>query len=179
MDHSDAELVERTRRGDLEAFGLLYDRHARLVRAVCADATRDLTTAQDLAQDVFLRAFAGLPRLREPDRFAGWLVGIARVTAKEWLRRRARERPHFGDEAIEPAAPESHGHDERLATLLDLLAELPEMERLAIHAFYLSGQSADQGADALGISRSGFYKLLAAARSRLTIRFQQSEEEVR
>jgi RNA polymerase sigma-70 factor (ECF subfamily) len=44
----DAKLVARTLAGDREAFGRLYDRYARLVRAVALDATRDPAAVQDL-----------------------------------------------------------------------------------------------------------------------------------
>jgi DNA-directed RNA polymerase specialized sigma24 family protein len=56
---SDNELVQAAVAGDRAAYGTLYDRYAPLVRAVCYDHTRNLADAQDLAQDVFLRATSG------------------------------------------------------------------------------------------------------------------------
>lgn len=50
---TDAELVRRTVAGDRDAFASLYDRYARLVRAVAADAGPD--RAEDITQDVFLK----------------------------------------------------------------------------------------------------------------------------
>ncbi len=179
MDADDAELVASTRAGDVHAFGQLYDRYARLVRAICADATRDLTASQDLAQEVFLRAFQRLNDLREPAHFGAWVVGIARLAGKEWLRRQSRDRHHFeADMEHGPRQPDTET-DDRLATVLDLLGDLPEMERLALHTFYLQGRKADEGARTLGLSRSGFYKLLDAARRRLTHRFRQTQEDLR
>ena len=43
--------------GDKAAYGKLYDRYAPLVRAVCYDEAGNLADSQDLAQDVFLRAY--------------------------------------------------------------------------------------------------------------------------
>ena len=53
---SDANLVEAVLSGDRSAYTDLYDRYARLVRAICYDATWDLNHSQDLSQEVFLRA---------------------------------------------------------------------------------------------------------------------------
>jgi RNA polymerase sigma factor (sigma-70 family) len=173
---SDADLVESTRRGDRRAFAELYDRYAPLVRAISADATRDLTAAQDLAQEAFLRAFQRLGELRDAERFGAWLVGIARLAGKEWLRKRSRERARYVDEVGEAIDSRDKPQDERLTSLLDLLTGLPELERLALHAFYLEGQSAEAAATALGVSRSGIYKLLDKARCRLALRYRQTQE---
>lgn len=180
MAASDAELVLRARGRDLEAFGQLYDRYARLVRAIAFDATRDLAQAQDLAQDVFLRAFQRLGELRDPQRFGRWVVGIARLAVKEWLRARARDRHQYNAIPLEEVGHDAAAqYDDRLESLLALMEDMPEMERLALHAFYLEGQNADQAAARVGLSRSGFYKLLDNARRRLAIRYRQREEHCR
>jgi RNA polymerase sigma-70 factor (ECF subfamily) len=177
LTRSDAELVERTRQGSTDAFGELYDRYAPLVRAICADQTQELAAAQDLAQDVFVRAYERICELREPARFGAWVVGIARLVGKEWCRRQRRGRL-LAQEAAKETVSADNESDDRLPTLLGLLAGLPEMERLALHAFYLDGASAERGAAALGISRSGFYKLLETARRRLALRYRQTQEDL-
>src|SRR6516165_4662929 len=80
------DLVRRAIAGDTAAFGTLYDLTVRLVRAVAADAGPD--EADDVTHDTFLRAYRTLSTLRDPSRFASWLVGIARFVVLE--RRRAR-----------------------------------------------------------------------------------------
>jgi RNA polymerase sigma-70 factor (ECF subfamily) len=173
----DADLVHRTLRGDLEAFGDLYERYARLVRAVCWDATHDLSQAQDLAQEVFLRAFQRLSELREPAKFGAWVVGIARLAAKEWQRSRVRDKDRLGSAVSgESSRLAADCEDDRLAVLLDLMADLPEMERLALHAFYLENQNAEQAAMTIGLSRSAFYKLLQHARENLALRYRQTQD---
>lgn len=84
----DGTLVLGVCKGDRAAFAELYDRRARLVRAVCYDETRDSSAAADLTQEVFLRAYKNLNHLHEPDRFAAWLVGVARQDCREWWRGR-------------------------------------------------------------------------------------------
>ena len=57
--------------------------------------------------------------------------------------------------------------DERTLMLRQAVATLPEKERLALHAFYLQEQDADQARAVLGLSRSGLYRVLSCARRRL------------
>lgn len=166
----DDTLVLGVLNGDRSAFAELYDRRARLIRAVCYDATGDFHAAADLTQEVFLRAFRGLADLRDPKRFASWLVGIARQVCREWLRGRLHERSGL-DRLAHDAELQQGASDDRLNERLDSLrgaiATLPDKERLALHAFYLQEQNADEARTVLGLSRSGLYRVLAVARRRL------------
>jgi RNA polymerase sigma-70 factor (ECF subfamily) len=177
---TDATLVLGVRNGDRSAFAELYDRRARLVRALCYDETRDLHAAADLTQEVFLRAYRNLRRLHEPDRFAAWLVGIARQVCREWRRKRRREQHGMAGlaEQRESGARWAEPPDERLIEIRDAIAgltaceanaipTLTEKERLALHAFYLQGRSAEEARAVLGLSKSGFYRALSSAVERL------------
>ena len=171
MAATDATLVLGVLSGDKSAFAELYDRRARLVRAVCYDATHDLHAAADLTQEVFLRAYRGLGGLRDPDCFAAWLVGIARQACRERRRRQTRERAglarHAAESALDEPVTTDDRPDDRIADLRHAIASLPEKERLALHAFYLQEQDAEQACTVLGLSRSGLYRVLAVARRRL------------
>jgi RNA polymerase sigma-70 factor, ECF subfamily len=169
---TDADLVGKALAGDREAFACLYDRYARLVRAVVYGVAMDWPMVQDMTQECFLRAYKNLARLREPDRFDRWIVGIARQVARERRRSIRRDRHQFfGDEALEVAfdadvagAIESA---EETEIVLRRLVELPERERIAIHAFFLEECDARQAAELFGLSRSGVYALLERALVRL------------
>lgn len=165
---SDAKLVAAVLSGDRSAYADLYDRYARLVRAICYDATRDLNHAQDLSQEVFLRAYRKLGDLRNADKFAGWLVGIARTVGREWQRRRWRDRHEYVGTSPESADCDRKSWDEeRIVNLREAMQSLPERERLALHVFYLQGESAEAVQGVLGLSRSGAYRLLERARQKL------------
>ncbi|MBL4701513.1 MAG: hypothetical protein JKX85_09670, partial [Phycisphaeraceae bacterium] len=69
----DAELTQRFCAGDREAFVKLYDRYAFLVRSIVYDTTGRLADAQDLTQEVFLRAWQKRSELRDPCKFTAWL----------------------------------------------------------------------------------------------------------
>jgi RNA polymerase sigma factor (sigma-70 family) len=180
LPSDDSDLVDRTLRGELKTFEQLYDRYARLVRAICLETTHNLAEAQDISQEVFLRAFQRLPQLRERAKFSSWLVGIARLTVKEWQRKRDRDQHRFGSEVADNGSWLVMDHeDERVTLLLDLMNDMPAQERLALHAFYLEGQDAERAALLTGLSRSGFYKLLNNARQCLGRRYREKEGTLR
>jgi RNA polymerase sigma-70 factor (ECF subfamily) len=168
----DSELVASVLAGDRDAFGVLYDRYARLIRAVVARVAGGSVTVNDLAQECFLRAYRNLSRLRQPDRFGPWLVGIARQVAREHRRSRRRDRHEFIPEPFAVAnslrdPSESAEAAEEIALVLERLAKLPERERLAIHALFLLDRDADEAAAMLQLSRSGIYAVLGRALARM------------
>jgi len=181
----DATLVLRSREGDREAFGCLYDRYARLVRAVAYDEQLRIADAFDITQEAFLRAWQKLSALKEPASFGPWVVGIARQVGREQHRAAWRRRQvPLGKDVPEPATATCHESDqlshERTCLLLQKISELPEKERLAIHAFYLEGQSVQQVIQLLQLSRAGVYALLKRACRSLAIklRFLAPEREI-
>jgi RNA polymerase sigma-70 factor (ECF subfamily) len=168
MQPDDTQFVRCARQGDRNAYAALYDRYANLVRAICFDTTGSLEQSQDLAQEVFLRAYRKLPSLQDDNRFASWLIGIARHVGREWVKRKRRDRKVRTGIPAEALAVEPDAEGRHDATIAKALAQLPEKQRLALHLFYLQGKSADQAQDVLGMSSSGFYKLLAQASEQLT-----------
>ena len=169
---SDHDLVSKVLQGDRDAFGQLYDRYARLVRAVLQGEAKGHQGVQDLTQECFLRAYKNLARLRQPDRFGAWTVGIARQVAREHRRASRRDRHRFvaGDAmeiCSESSATEAVGVAEEIELAVRRLSQLPERERVAIHAFFLQGRDAGHVAALLGLSRSGAYALLGRAIARL------------
>jgi RNA polymerase sigma-70 factor (ECF subfamily) len=168
MSASDVTLVQGVLSGDRAASAELYDRWAGLIRAMCFDATHDLDTSEDLAQEVFLRALRKLRDLRDPRRFVSWLMGIARHVCHEWQRGRIQDRRRLTNLTDDlPSTTVEDASDERVTFLGEAVAALPERERLSLQAFYLRGMDAEQVRTALGLSQPTFYRVLASARRRL------------
>ncbi len=182
MEPGDAQLVRCVLDGHRSAYGGLYDRYACWVRAVCYDTTRSVSEAQDLTQDVFLRAYVGLGQLHDPERFAAWLHSITRNRCLEWLRTRSRSRhdplpPE--DEFPEAGGFDGGQDDEEIRRLREALLALPDRERLAIHSHYLLNHSAEQARSILNLSRAGWYRLLRRARDRLGRIMKRQTEHTR
>ena len=169
---SDADLVARVLAGDRDAFGCLYDRYARLVRAVVYRFGVNAQLTHDLTQECFLRAYRNLARLRQPDRFAPWVVGIARAVAREHRRSARRDRHQFVagnslEVSSDPDTPGALQNADDIEAVLRRVYDLPERERMAIHAFFLQEKDAEEAARLLNLSRSGIYALLERALAHL------------
>ena len=100
-------LVLRAKGGDAEAFGLLYDRHRAEIVRYLAHQTADWDTAEDLAQQVFLKAWQAIPRyeLRGVP-FKAWLYRMAKNQMIDHVRRRRPTTDLEGVEIAEPAEAE-------------------------------------------------------------------------
>lgn len=172
MDQSAGDL-DAARRGNDAAFARLYDRHAGVILALCrARAPGD---AEDALQEVFIRAHAKLDEVDGPERLRAWLYGIARRVCSERNRAR-RRRTHHEEHAVTDAmtrigAPHAPIDDAERGEGLDRLGEaldaLDDDQRLALHLYYLDADPVRAAAEALGLSRSGYYKLLQRARNNL------------
>ena len=79
---SDGDLVRLARDGDPVAFRLLAERHLPMARARARQLCANPSDVDDVVQESLLRAYTGLDRLRDPDRFAGWLAGIVLNTCR-------------------------------------------------------------------------------------------------
>lgn len=174
MMNGDASDVPAALAGDRDALARLYERHAPVVLSLCRRCGTP-AEADDALQEVFLRAFRRLDQLAEPAGFRQWVYSIARRVCSERRRtgrRRARHETEATMRSTQLDSPvstpaEAAEQSEQLDRLSAALDRLPEDERLAIHLHYLDPDPPVAAAAALGLSRSGYYKLLHRARRRL------------
>jgi RNA polymerase sigma-70 factor (ECF subfamily) len=85
------ELIARARLGDDDAFQSIFDRYSRPILSFIYDMTGKRDTAEELAQETFVRAYRNLGALHDPEKLSTWLFGIARNCALEFLRTRRRD----------------------------------------------------------------------------------------
>ena len=87
-DAEERRLIDRSATGDQEAFRLLVLRYHRLVINVAFRALGELSLAEDVAQDVFIKVYKALPSYRHDRPFKHWLHRVAANAATDALRRR-------------------------------------------------------------------------------------------
>jgi RNA polymerase sigma-70 factor, ECF subfamily len=140
------DLVRAAKEGDRDAFGQLYRlHHASIVRLVRFRLGAD---HEDAVAEVFVRAWAALPRHRDTGApFAAWLYGIARHVVADEIARRMRSQPV----SEVPEIPVEPRHDDRLM-LADVLGRLPDEQRQVIELKYLVGLKNPEVAEVFGIS---------------------------
>ena len=178
----DDVLVVETLRGSREAFGLLVVRYSRSVRALCLARLGTCDELDDLIQETFLRAYKGLPRLKETARFGAYLHRIARNICVDWLRRRRRDAVPIDDVPVELSLPTDGPLDireERLAHLRHLVGRLPLALREAVLMFYFERQSYEQIAEFFSVTEAAVNQRLHRARVSLREGFGVGVEEGR
>jgi RNA polymerase sigma-70 factor, ECF subfamily len=80
-----AQVIERARSGDVDAFEMVYRAHATAIHALCLRMSGDRAVARDLVQDVFVRAWERLPSFRGQSSLATWLHRLAvNVVLEKW-----------------------------------------------------------------------------------------------
>lgn len=163
MDGTDAAVIARIRAGDKEAFRLLVERHSRSVFRLAYRMVGNQQDADDVVQDVFIKAFRQLDRFESRSNFGTWLYRIAVNCSLDVL----RQRPRTGteqelDAEEEPVAdPEVHASPERLAYSAEVqsrvsraLGELSPAERAAFLLRHFEGHSIEEIGRVLGLRTS-------------------------
>jgi len=103
------DLVERARRGDREAFGQLAAGEVDRLHAIARLVLRDADLAEVAVQEALVRCWRQLPKLRDVERFDGWLYRILVRAAIDESGRRRRHQAALQTMRIEPAVADSAG----------------------------------------------------------------------
>lgn len=157
-------MITPLRPESIDTEAVLVDERLRLIR-LCARLIGDSNAAEDLAQETLSEAWRNRHTLRDPERHAQWLTGIARNVCRRWARDRFIHptiRPLTNDtdsgahRSAEPADDfdiETELERAELATLLDrALAMLPPVTRAVLIARYVAESPHAEIAARLGMS---------------------------
>jgi len=158
-DESDEEVIDRVARGDHQAVRALYRRYGRLVYGLALQVVGDSSAAEEVAQDVFMRAWekAGTYRA-EKAKVSTWLMRITRNRAIDVVRQRgpagSRSTSAWDDlaSAADPAASDPVERAARAQCDEDLrtaLTALPDEQRRALDLAFFKGLTHQGIAEAL------------------------------
>ena len=174
MEVDDSVLWSRARTGDSEAFGMLFERHARTIYNFCFRRVGNWAAAEDLVSIVFLEAWRRLDKPLPKGKELPWLFGIATNVLRN--RRRAERRhaaalrrvpqpspvPSFADDSDQRVDDE-----ELMGRALGLVARLPRREQEVFALCAWSELSYEDAAIALRIPVGTVRSRLSRARARL------------
>ncbi len=150
----DVGLWRRVLADDKAAFEEVVAKYQSLVAAVAYSATGNFSLSEEVTQEAFWQAWRQRFQLREQERLAAWLCGIARNLAHQASK---KERKHKSSElddrdggAVDPAQDSISAEEREIVWAT--LEEIPEGNREALVLFYREGQSMSEVAAALGVS---------------------------
>jgi RNA polymerase sigma-70 factor (ECF subfamily) len=171
------ELIERARAGDEDAFEQLVTLHAGQVYGALRRFGLSPGDADDVSQDVFLRAWRGLARFEGRSSLSTWLYRIAFNEAQRRLGRREPATVRTDPQREDPAAqvPDTPRHEpaaraleqEFEAELQHALSQLPPDWRAAVVLRDLEGLSTADAAMAVGAREAAFKSRLHRGRMQL------------
>jgi RNA polymerase sigma factor (sigma-70 family) len=173
-----ASLVVAAQAGDVEAYGRLVQATQTMAYAVALSVLRDSESAQDAAQQAYLRAFRRLGDLQDPATFAGWLRRIV-ITVALNMRRAHRRTLLCLDEAPDvPVLDEAEtrwSEAQRLRLSSALLTLSPENRQLCDRRYHGHWSTARLAANA-GIDEAAMRKRLQRIRDKLRKEMEVAEQ---
>lgn len=180
---SDRELLAAHLTGDQTAFDELVGRHRRRLWNLALRTLRDREDAADALQDGFVRAFRAAEGYRGDAEVSSWLhrivlnVCLDRISSR---RRRAtlslddQVDDEYGTDLVDPTDAYAAADAHRAAG--ELLARLPDEQRLAIVLVDVEGYSVTEAADALGVAAGTVKSRCARGRARLAAVLARSRD---
>jgi RNA polymerase sigma-70 factor (ECF subfamily) len=166
----DRALVHALVRGNPLAKAELFDRYARHVERILVRILGYDPERADLLHEVFVRSLIAIDSLEDPGALKAWLTGIAALTAREWIRRRARGRwlRFFASEDV--PEPEIVAADdetrEALRVTYAVLSQLGADEQVAFTLRFFEGMELAAVAVACGVSLNTIKRRIARAQRR-------------
>lgn len=174
VEPSDAELWARSRAGHPDAFGVLFERHAKLIFNYCFRRIGNRETAREMLQVVFLEAWRRRDKELPPDKVLPWLYGIATNVVRNQRRSERRfaaslsrlpsaeAEPDFADRAVERL-----DYERQAEKAIGLLHALPRREQDVFVLCVGMELSYEDAAYALDIPIGTVRSRLSSARARL------------
>ena len=178
-DFNEAELVARVQKGDTEAFTPLMYKYQEKIYNLIYRKVRDRETAEDLCQEVFLKAWQALPNFKRHSVFYTWLYQIAVNRSIDFLRKRNRhhligfeELPQNADDTLQMAevqpSPCALLERKELEYIIRKAShQLPLIQRRAFYLRHSEGLPIKEIASRLGKSESTVKTYLHHARRKL------------
>ena len=173
MSSADEKLVSQTLAGDRDAFGVLVHKYQDMVYTYAFQKVRNEADAQDITQEIFLRAYRRLFKLRQPHLFRSWLYTIMCNECNRWLERvmKKRRREVILEEAAEETLKIEPAHAVPVegwqVDLEQAISALPDENRVAVSMFYMGDCTLKEISEFLGVSVNTVKGKLHRARQQL------------
>lgn len=160
--------------GDQNAYAALVDKHKEMVFTIAVKILRHREVAEEVAQDVFLKAFKALSSFKGDAKFSTWLYRIAYNTAISQSRRKKPVFSAIDDEMIDNYTTDAIGRsanelsrEDQIAAVNKVMEKLPEEENLLLTLFYKNEKTIEDIAEITGYSQSNVKVKLYRIRKRM------------
>ena len=179
---TDQNLIHQTLKGNARAFDTLVQKYRPVVYARARLIVQNPHDAEDLTQEVFIKAYQNLPQLRDTSRFAGWLSQIVKNICMTWLHQQKGiskscpmdEDPISSLSSTEATPEQFLMRKELNQTILKAINSLPAVDGAVAHDFYIDHLSYDEISEEHGLSHRAIASRLHRAKHRIAEKVRRS-----
>ena len=172
---SDSEIISQVLKGDHNAYALLVERYKSYVFTLTFRFTKNREDAEEVSQDIFVKAYRSLADFKGTAKFSTWLYTIVNTTCITFLRKRRLDVKSLDDErTFEVADSQDSGfranlveQKSRLIMVNRAIAMLNPDDAEIITLFYKNEQSLEEISQILGVEVNAAKVRLHRARTRL------------
>jgi len=172
----DAGIIQKVLKGDQQAFSVLVERYRHFVFTIAFRMVSNREEAEELAQDIFVKAYRFLADFNNTSKFSTWLYAIANNTCLSFLRKKQGITVSADEEQMamltersgtaEKASLAAEGRSQK-ALISAAIQKLPPQDAEIITLFYMAEQSLDEIGAILGIDTNTVKVRLFRARQKL------------
>ena len=182
MALSDVQLIEKIIQCETYFFEELVTRYRKPVFSICYRMVRQREEAEDLAQEVFVKAYRYLKQYNPEHKFSSWILKIATNTSIDALRKKKLDTMPL-EEEIEThredmSAEKAFLQEEARQEIESAIGRLPQEHRIVVLLYYQQGKSYQEIADILDIPLSMVKNRLFRARKTLKAELENLKEEM-
>lgn len=178
---TDTELIHAVLAGNSSAYSVLVERHQNFVFSLVLRYVKSREDAEEVAQDVFVKAYRSLANFKGESKFSTWLYTVTTTTCLSFLRRKKLEIQSLDDEKVFAVADNIDGglsagtieQKSRVAFVNNAINMLPPDDALVITLFYKGEQTLEEIAAVLGKEPNTVKVQLHRARTKLRQKMQQ------
>jgi RNA polymerase sigma-70 factor (ECF subfamily) len=170
----DNDYIGRVLSGDVAAYASLVNKHKNLVFSIVVKIVNSREDAEEISQDVFLKAYQSLNTFERKSKFSTWLYRIAYNAAISKTRKKKVEMVAIEEKVISNYSTDETGRNmneldenDRQLILERALRHLPEEDNLLITLFYKNENSIEDISDITGLSASNVKVRLHRIRKKL------------
>lgn len=185
---SDTTLIESVKQGDQSAYAELINRYQNYVFTIVLRYLPVREDAEELAQDIFIKAYRNLADFRGDSKFSTWLYTITTTSCLSFLRKKKMETHSLDNETIMARAEQVesglHANQIEVKSRLNMVNKAISLlnadDAQVITLFYRGEQTLDEIAHILGLETNTVKVRLHRARQRLKEKMEKHfSQEVR
>lgn len=180
-ERTDSDIIDLVLKGDHAAFAVLVDRYRNFVFTITLRYVKAREDAEEVAQDIFVKAYRSLADFKGTSKFSTWLYTITTTTCITFLRKKKLDVQSLDNEHVFAVADNFDGgmsanqveHKSKLNMVNEAIKLLSPDDAQVITLFYKGEQSLDEIAQVMGKEPNTIKVQLHRARTRLKEKMQR------